>query len=130
MSDSNHILHICITCRAKGHDDAQPRAGKLFYDAISAKFLDSDIADNATIMPVKCLVQCDNICAASLSHQDKFNYLLSGLNPDTHQDDLLNFFEKYCHSADGIVPFAERPKSIKSAIKGRIAPAQYDAEQY
>ncbi len=130
MSNANHILHICITCRAKGHDDATPRAGKLFFDAIANKADSQMMLADAMIKPVKCLVQCDNICAVSLSHPDKFNYLLSGLDPDTHQDDLLNFFEKYCHSADGIVPFAERPKTIKSAIKGRIAPAHYDADNY
>ncbi len=116
-----HCLHICISCREKGHDDAETRPGRLLYDRLINEWRDKDNA----IKPVKCLVQCDNPCAVSLSHADKFSYLLSGLNADDDSQDLLTFFKQYQQTDDGIVPFATRPKNLRAKIKGRIPPLNY-----
>ena len=116
-----HCLHICISCREKGHDDANIRPGRLLYDRLTNDYHGKD----NFIKPVKCLVQCDNSCAVSISHADKFSYLLSGLNADDDCQDLLTFFEQYQQTDDGIVPFATRPKNLRAKIKGRIPPLHY-----
>ncbi|MCH9844619.1 MAG: DUF1636 domain-containing protein [Alphaproteobacteria bacterium] len=121
VKSMKHCLHICISCREKTHDDADIRPGRLLYDRLINEYQDKD----NSIKPVKCLVQCDNPCAVSLSHADKFSYLLSGLNADTDMKDLLTFFGQYQQTEDGIVPFATRPKNLRAKIKGRIPPLNY-----
>ncbi len=121
MGNTTHCLHICISCREKTHDDADIRPGQRLYDKLTHDYQNKD----NSIKAVKCLVQCDNPCAVSLSHADKFSYLLSGLNADTDMKDLLTFFEQYQQSEDGIVPFATRPKNLRAKIKGRIPPLDY-----
>ena len=121
-----HCLHICISCRKKGHDDAETRPGRLLYDALISGYSVNNSQDNDNaIKPVKCLVQCDNPCAVSISHADKFSYLLSGLDADEDGQDLLTFFKQYQQTEDGIVPFGTRPKNLRAKIKGRIPPLNY-----
>ncbi|MCH9852030.1 MAG: DUF1636 domain-containing protein [Alphaproteobacteria bacterium] len=116
-----HCLHICISCREKTHDDADIRPGRLLYDRLVADYQDKQ----NFIKAVKCLVQCDNPCAVSLNHADKFSYLLSGLTLDDDMQDLLTFFEQYQQTDDGIVPFSIRPKNLRAKIKGRMPPLDY-----
>ena len=112
------ILYLCETCRPENHDDSLPRPGAVLLAEMQEKF-----GENLDIRGVKCLLQCDNPCAVSMSNANKFSYLLAGIESQD-MDSLHQLFLAYQKSADGYVPFKERPQMLRPKIIARLPACQ------
>ncbi|AUG51371.1 DUF1636 family protein [Thalassospira marina] len=123
-------LHVCITCRntgaEPGNNQTDERDGKILHDALIAEHKaangSTDGETHVEIVPVECLSNCKSGCSLSLSAPGKWGYVYGNLTPETHRDDILKLANAYAQSSDGIVPWRERPESVRRNVIARIPP--------
>jgi predicted metal-binding protein len=110
-------LHVCITCRAgQPVYDGEARPGTMLYDALKGADLPS-----VTILPVECLSACDHGCAVALQAPGAWGYVYCRMSPEDAPA-ILEGAAKYAASADGIVPWRERPEIFRKRSLARIPP--------
>jgi predicted metal-binding protein len=107
---------ICVTCRGSAGDDDRP--GRVLFDAISGRLPDPTI----TVVPVECLSVCKRPCTIALAAHGKWTYVIGDLDPEASVDDILAMAARYTQTADGIVPWRERPQSFRKGVVARIPP--------
>ncbi|MFC4237970.1 DUF1636 family protein [Thalassospira xianhensis] len=113
-------LSICTTCTsssAKGATD--PRHGRELFDKMVESCAKQDMPFD--IRAVECLTNCKSGCSVALSGPGKWGYVYGNL--DTGMiDDLCELGRRYAGTNDGIVPWRERPESLRRNVIARIPP--------
>ncbi|CAM3446189.1 DUF1636 domain-containing protein [Paracoccus nototheniae] len=120
------VLHVCTTCREvateadpmadPATDPDAPRPGALLHAALS------DAApEGVEIRGVECLSACSQGCSVALSGTGKWTYVYGRLTPADCAD-ILAGASAYAASADGIVPWRERPVIFRKQSLARIPP--------
>jgi predicted metal-binding protein len=74
------------------------------------------------VRPVECLSVCKRPCTVALAAPGKWTYVVGDLNLIDHIEDVAVAAEKYAASTDGIVPWRERPISVRKGVVARIPP--------
>lgn len=112
---------VCRTCRPEGSADAiePPGAGfgRAVAEAAQARGADGRVAVRA----IACLSACSRACAATVSGEGKFGYVIGGLS-ESDADDLVTFALAHAESADGIPPWRARPERIRKNTVARLPP--------
>jgi len=118
-------LHICLTCR-KGMDIPADgmRPGVALLDAIAALVAEQGLPAGVTIRGVECLSACNTGCAVALSAPAKWSYVYGHMDPAAHAAAILDGAARYAVSADGIVPWRERPEIFRRQSIARIPPLE------
>lgn len=113
------ILHVCTTCRGAepAADPDAPRPGTLLLDALS------HAPDGVEIRAVECLSACSQGCAVALSGPGKWSYVYGRLSAGDAAD-ILTGATAYAATADGIVPWRERPAIFRKQSLARIPPQE------
>lgn len=113
-------LTICTTCRrSDSSSDATIRPGAALLAALKGQDLPQDI----TLRGVECLSACDNGCSMVLSGGDKrWTYVYGNLDPDVHVEDIIAGAKAYQETADGLVPWRQRPEIFRKQSIARIPP--------
>ena len=111
-------LHICMTCKA-GLPVLEGEAcqGALLYAAISAL----PAPDGVEIVGVECLSACNTGAAVALSQPGAWSYVYGRMSPDNAAD-ILAGAAAYALTADGLVPWRERPVIFRKQSLARIPP--------
>ena len=113
-------LHVCVTCRAgRPLDDDQPRAGAVLFAALGA-----DAPESVRVVPAECLSACDHGCNIALTGPGRWSYVYGRLDPATHVNDILQGAAAYAATADGIVPWRDRPVIFRKQSLARIPPTE------
>jgi predicted metal-binding protein len=112
-------LLVCTTCRREGWTDG-PRDGARMLEALDAASLPAGLR----IRPVECLSACTQGCAIALSAPGKWTYVYGRLDPGTDAAAILDGAARYAASADGIVPWRERPEIFRKQSLARIPPLE------
>ncbi|WP_339781125.1 DUF1636 domain-containing protein [uncultured Thalassospira sp.] len=125
-------LNICVTCRASStaasqNSDTPPapaaeRDGKVLYDALSHEMATRADPVAFEIVPVECLSNCKSGCSVALSAAGKWGYVYGNLSINDHSADILKLAEAYANSDDGIIPWRERPETVRRNVIARIPP--------
>ncbi|MAX74558.1 DUF1636 family protein [Alterinioella nitratireducens] len=115
-------LTVCTTCR-KTVDGTrvaeEPRPGLRLYEALRA----ADLPEGVRVIGNECLSACDNGCSLVLSGgPERWTYIYSHLDPDTHVDEILKGAAAYAATDDGIVPWRDRPVIFRKQSLARIPP--------
>ena len=115
------ILHVCMTCRRgiPASGDA-PRPGAAMLAALAAGV----VPEGVELRGVECLSACDNGCSVALSAPGKWSYVYGNLDPDLHAAAILEGAARYAASADGLVPWRERPEVFRKQSLARIPPQE------
>lgn len=122
MSEGDLTIHVCTACRRaradlpEGYD--QPGLGLAERLTAELKAKGSTIP----VLPVECLCVCKRPCTIALSADGKWTYLIGDLDTDTHLDEIVGAAEAYAASANGIVPWKERPQSFRKGVVARVPP--------
>ncbi|TGN55935.1 DUF1636 domain-containing protein [Paracoccus liaowanqingii] len=115
------VLHVCTTCRgtdAAAPDAEGPRPGATLLAALA------DAApDGVEIRAVECLSACSQGCSVALSAPGKWSYVYGRLMPGD-ADQILSGARAYAATADGIVPWRERPAIFRKQSLARIPPQE------
>lgn len=115
-------LTVCTTCRAgAATDDTGPRAGSMLYDALNAQ----NLPQGVQLRPVECLSACSRGCSMVLSGGPaRWTYVYGDLSAGDHVDDILAGAAAYAKTADGLVPWRERPVIFRKQSVARIPPQE------
>ncbi len=117
-------LHVCTTCRAgEVLEEGAPRPGAQLHAALTA----ADAPEGVRIVGVECLSACSQGAAVALSAPGKWAYVYGRLTAaDT--TDILAGATAYAASADGLVPWRERPVIFRKQSLARVPPFPLPAE--
>lgn len=122
MSEGDLTIHVCTACRRARADlpDGYDQPGL----ALAERLAEQLAAKGSTIpvRPVECLAVCKRPCTIALSADGKWTYLIGDLDTDTHLDEIVGAAEAYAASANGIVPWKERPQSFRKGVVARVPP--------
>lgn len=112
---------ICTTCKAGQIDTGEGlRPGQRLFDALSAT-----LPDGVRLRGAECLSACSRGCSLILSGgAGRWTYVYGDLDPDTHLPDIRDGIVAYAATADGIVPWRERPQVFRKQSIARIPPQE------
>jgi predicted metal-binding protein len=115
-------LYVCVTCRAGEGDETVARPGRRLHDALVDAQRRQDTPPSFRIVGVECLSNCDHGCSAALTGPGRWSYIYGDLDK-TSVDDLLTGASRYAATADGLVPWRERPTIFRKGVIARIPPS-------
>ena len=119
------ILYVCVACRAEGSDPDAERPGARLYrelaQAVAAR------GDDLHVEPVECLSVCKRPCTIAVSGPGRWTYIYGDLNAETSVDTILDGLRRYAATADGLVPWRERPEAFRKGVVARIPPFKTDS---
>ncbi|WP_068082124.1 DUF1636 family protein [Novosphingobium rosa] len=116
----NAVLFVCTTCRAgQTSVEGQSVPGALLALALSAANADGAVE----VRPTECLSACTNGCSIALTRPGSWTYVYGRLS-DADVPEILAGASAYAQSADGIVPWRERPIIFRKQSIARIPPLE------
>mgnify|MGYP000409811989 FL=1 len=112
-------LTICTTCKRDGVDPEATRPGALLMAALT----DASLPAGVTVRGVEGLSAGTRGCAMVLTGGEaRWSYIYGDLDPEAHVDDILAGAAAYAATADGLVPWRERPQVFRKQSIARIPP--------
>jgi predicted metal-binding protein len=119
-------LFVCVSCRRPLGDgeDSFDQPGRDLAEAIKARLQDGEQA-RLTVATVDCLAVCKRPCTVALSGADKWTYLIGDLDPESHVDEIVAAARSFAVTANGIVPWRERPASFRRGVIARVPPIHH-----
>ena len=121
-ADAAVTLHVCVTCLAGEDRDTVPRAGRRLHDGLVEALRRQDHPPRFRIVEAECLSNCDRGCSAALSGPGRWSYIYGDLTVAA-VDDLIAGASRYAATADGLVPWRERPMIFRKGVIARIPPS-------
>jgi predicted metal-binding protein len=123
MSEGDLTIHVCTACRRARADlpDGYDQPGIALAEALAAQL--SAKGSAIAVLPVECLAVCKRPCTIALSSEGKWTYLIGDLDIDLHLDEIVGAAEAFAASANGIVPWKERPQSFRKGVVARVPPS-------
>jgi predicted metal-binding protein len=111
-------LYVCTTCKAGTAvpEGEVPPGARLF-----AALTRAGAPDGVRIVGVECLSACNTGCAVSLTKPGAWSYVYGRLTLDDVPA-ILEGAGKYAATADGIVPWRDRPTVFRKQSIARIPP--------
>ncbi|WP_045390518.1 DUF1636 domain-containing protein [Falsirhodobacter sp. alg1] len=107
-------LLVCTTCR--GNDPTEdPRPGTKLLAALR----DAEVRT----VGVECLSACKTGCAIALSGPGRWSYVYGHMTPEDAPE-IARGAALYAASADGIVPWRERPEILRKRSVARLPPTE------
>lgn len=112
------VVHVCMTCKA-----GQPVAegGEAPGAQLFAALTCEPAPPGVTIVPVECLSACDHGCNIALMQPGAWSYVYGRLTL-ADVPEILRGAAAYAATADGIVPWRERPVIFRKQSLARIPP--------
>lgn len=114
------ILYVCTTCRTEG-DPSEERAGARLLAALREEARRGAV-EGLRIEPVECLSVCKRPCTVALASEGRWTYVYGDLDPVQTARTILDGIGLYAGTADGIVPWRERPQEFRKGVVARIPP--------
>jgi len=118
---------VCITCRAAPDlaatsDVDAPRPGSALADATT---LAAAGADDISVLRVRCLGNCSRGLSAAIRCENTWTYIFGGLDPERDGPSLIRGAQLLAQATDGIMPWRDRPESLKRGLIARIPPINF-----
>ncbi len=113
-------LLVCTTCRRGQATDVEgERPGALLHDALRAQ----EVPEGVTLRAVECLSNCDYGCSLVLRGGDqRWTYVYGKFHEATDAEMILDVAARYRDTADGLIPWRERPVHFRKNCIARIPP--------
>ncbi|MEM9288210.1 MAG: DUF1636 domain-containing protein [Pseudomonadota bacterium] len=125
-TDTAASIVVCSTCRLNDEareDETGKRGGALFAEAVraaAARRGNSDIHIEETA----CFFACSRYCTVHIRDEGKISYVLGDFRAtEADAEALLDYFEHYLASKDGVVPYGKWPEGVKGHFITRQPPA-------
>ncbi|MCR8546885.1 DUF1636 domain-containing protein [Salipiger sp. P9] len=115
-------LLVCIKCRRGGEIPVDARRpGRRLYDRLR----DEPLPEGVALRAVDCLQNCDHGCSVALRGGARWTYLYGNLDETGPLEPLLDGLARYHATADGLIPWRQRPEHFKRNCIARIPPAVF-----
>lgn len=119
-----HVLFVCKTCAFSqtDHHYLEQSGGVHLLNALATAYQNWQLQAEFVLQDVECLSACNRSCAIVLAAPHKTTLMFGDLPPLESAAAILELSEQYFASADGVVPWKERPEILKKGILARIPP--------
>jgi predicted metal-binding protein len=126
MSGAPITIFVCVTCRLPidGDENDFEKPGGELAAAIEAHLQDAG-ASSIEVRPVECLSVCKRPCTIAFAGQDKWTYVVGGVDAKTHAGEIAAAAQQFAVSEDGIIPWKERPLFFRKGVIARVPPETY-----
>lgn len=115
------VLYVCTTCRAGDASADAPRAGARLLEALRAEIaVRPEMA--LRVEGTECLSVCKRPCTVAVASPGRWTYVYGDLDPEASARTILDGLARYAETADGIVPWRERPEAFRKGVVARIPP--------
>ena len=74
------------------------------------------------MVPVECLSICKRPASVALAAPGKWTYVITGLEPAPHVEDILMAAKQHAESQDGVPPWRDRPECLRRNVVSRTPP--------
>ena len=112
-------LLVCVTCKREGANPLdEVRPGARLLDDIATKAL----PEGVRVVGVNCLQNCEGGCTVALRGGHRWTYVFGNLCDTSQTEMLLDGAARYHATADGLIPWRERPEHFKRNCVARIPP--------
>jgi predicted metal-binding protein len=115
--DAVPLVYVCITCRAAGEPDQQPRPGELLAAATERAAAGTEVE----VRRLRCLANCTRGPSAAMRANGSWTYVFGGLDT-TCGEALVAGARLLAGTADGILPWRGRPQPLKGRLIARVPP--------
>lgn len=119
------IIYVCTTCRQPDDPDDAPRPGAALAAATARAAENTDIA----VQPLRCLANCKRGCSAVMRRTDAsapaWTYVFGHLDPAADAQALVQGAQLLAQSADGLMPWRDRPDALKRGLIARVPPFDF-----
>lgn len=119
-------ITVCTTCRCDKDNDDPIRDGTRLLNAIDRQLRTNGRRHDVTVRAIKCMSTCKMACAAQISGEARFTYVLGNLDPDTAAADLIELAEMHAEREHGLIVKSARPEAIKDNVIARVPPPGFD----
>ncbi|TVQ52625.1 MAG: DUF1636 domain-containing protein [Rhodobacteraceae bacterium] len=111
-------LLVCTTCRAGEPDqEGRPVRGARLHAALVA----AAAPEGVQVVGVECLSACSNGASVALSGPGRWSYVYGGMD-EADAPAILDGAARYAATADGLVPWRERPEIFRKRSLARVPP--------
>ena len=111
---------VCIKCRPEDIDsEGETRPGTKLLNALEG----ANPPASVQIKAVECLSNCSRGCSVALRGPGRWSYVYGNLNENLAET-VLEGAAKYQSTADGLVPWRERPEHFRKNCIARIPPME------
>jgi predicted metal-binding protein len=126
MSGARITIFVCVTCRLPidGNENDFEMPGGELAAAIEARLRDAG-ASSIDVRPVECLSVCKRPCTIAFAGQDKWTYIVGGLDAKSHAAEIAATAQRFAATEDGIIPWKERPLFFRKGVIARVPPETY-----
>ncbi|WP_299369132.1 DUF1636 domain-containing protein [uncultured Tateyamaria sp.] len=124
MSDLPPVeLLVCVKCR---REMDIPEGGTRPGEALHAELADRTMPEGVTLKAVECLSNCSSGCSVAVrGGAQRWTYVYGNLMEDRDADMVVDGIAKYAATADGLVPWRERPEHFRKNCIARIPPQEF-----
>jgi predicted metal-binding protein len=113
------VLHVCLTCKgAEPPPDGEPRAGARLMAALADA---PELPAGVVVVGVECLSNCKRACTVALSGPGRWTYVVGDVTPEMAAE-IVEGARRYAATADGVVPWRERPEIFRKGVIARVPP--------
>lgn len=121
MSQRDLTIHVCTVCRRVREDLAEgyDQPGLDLAEALTGRLAGTE---GISVLAVECLAVCKRPCTVAFAADGKWTYLVGDLDTQTHLDDIVGAARSYAASANGIIPWKERPQPFRKGVVARVPP--------
>jgi predicted metal-binding protein len=116
-ADAAPLVYVCITCRAAGAADQEPRPGELLAAATERAAAGTEVE----VRRLRCFANCSRGPSAAMRCKDSWTYVFGGLDP-TCAEALVAGARLMAGNAEGILPWRGRPEPLKGRLIARVPP--------
>lgn len=121
MSQRDLTIHVCTVCRRMREDlpEGYDQPGLDLAEALTGRLAGTE---GISVLAVECLAVCKRPCTVAFAADGKWTYLVGDLDTQTHLDDIVGAARSYAASANGIIPWKERPQPFRKGVVARVPP--------
>lgn len=109
---------VCLTCKRDGADPEAERPG-----ALLARALEGVLPEGVRLRPAECLSNCSRGCTVALRGPGRWTYVYGDLAPE-QAEIVAEGAALYAATADGLVPWRQRPEHFRKHCIARIPPLE------
>jgi len=126
MSSERTTIFVCVSCKLPidGNDNDFEKPGGELAAAVEDHLRGAG-ASGIEVRPVECLSVCKRPCTIAFTGQNKWTYLVGGVDAKTHAEEIAATAQRFAASEDGIIPWKERPLFFRKGVIARVPPETY-----
>ena len=111
---SKTVLTVCRNCKTHPQRDVK---GLTLADALRGALAEEKAM---TVRVADCLSNCSRGCSVALTAPKKWQYVYGDMDPEWDVADLVALAKAYASSADGQIPWRDRPKGVRHKVIARL----------